>query len=138
MTALLAPRTNGLVRTTQFSTLPVKGATTIFAGAIVCLDATGYAVPGSLSATLVTYGIAEETVVNAGADGAKNIVVRTSAGEVEFLVNNDGTNPCAITHVGKDVYVLDDNVVRSLSTGASIAGKCMGVTAAGVWIRFPF
>lgn len=138
MAALTGPRTNGRVRSTGYETAPVKGGgTTIWAGSLVCLDANGYAVPGSLLGTLTVLGIAEETVVNAGADGAKSVTVRTSAGEVDHFLLNDGTNPCTIAHVGKTVYVMDDQTVRSLATGASVAGTCMGVTAAGVWVRLP-
>ena len=115
---------------------PVKGATTIFAGAIVCLNATGYAVPGAVSPTLTAIGIAEETVINLGADGAKSVEVNTSAAKMDYLVANDGPNPVAITHVGKSVYVQDDQTVGSLATSRSIAGLCTGVSAAGVWLRF--
>ena len=55
--------------------LPVKGNTTIYQGALVALDASGYAVPGSKSATLTAAGRAEETVANTGADGAATIRV---------------------------------------------------------------
>lgn len=138
MAALIKPRTNAEPRSTGFLTLPMKGATTIFAGALVCLDANGYAIPGATATTLTTMGIAEDTVVNAGADGAASIVVRTSAGgELDHLLVNDGTNPVTIAHVGKDVYVVDDNVVSSLATGRSVAGKCTAVTSQGVWVRFP-
>lgn len=137
MAALSSARMKGEPRSTGFLTLPVKGATTIYGGALVCLDATGYAVPGAVATTLTAMGIAEETVVNAGADGAKTVVVRTSAGELDHLLENDGTNAVAITHVGKDVYVQDDQTVCSLATGRSVAGKCTGVTSKGVYVRFP-
>lgn len=136
MAALISARVKNQPRSTGFLTLPVKGSTTIFAGALVCLDATGYAVPGAVATTLTAMGIAEETVANAGADGAKSVTVRTSAGELDHLLENDGTNAVTIVHVGKAVYVQDDQTVCSLATGRSVAGTCTGVSSKGVYVRF--
>ena len=54
--------------------VPVKGSTTIYQGALVALDADGYAIPGKKAENLTAVGRAEETVANAGADG--ELVVR--------------------------------------------------------------
>ena len=48
--------------------LPVKGKTTIYQGALVALDADGYAIPGKKAAGLTAAGRAEETVENTGGD----------------------------------------------------------------------
>jgi len=47
--------------------VPVKGSTTIYQGALVALDADGYAIPGKKAENLTAVGRAEETVANAGA-----------------------------------------------------------------------
>ena len=49
--------------------LPVKAKTTIYQGALVALDADGYAIPGKKAAGLTAAGRAEETVENTGGDG---------------------------------------------------------------------
>ena len=54
--------------------VPVKGGTTIYQGALVALDASGYAIPGKKAESLTAVGRAEETVANTGADG--ELVIR--------------------------------------------------------------
>ncbi len=58
--------------------VPVKGGTTIYQGALVALDASGYAIPGKKAESLTAVGRAEETVANAGADG--ELVIRVARG----------------------------------------------------------
>lgn len=49
----------------------------IFAGSMVCLNAAGYAVPGTDTAGLRFVGVAREYVDNtAGANGDKSVLVR--------------------------------------------------------------
>ena len=50
----------------KYIALPVKGATTIYQGSIVAVDATGYAIPGKKATGLKAAGRAEETVGNKG------------------------------------------------------------------------
>ena len=67
MAALTAARdTSEISNGARHLILPVKGSTTIYQGALVALDASGYAVPGSKAATLTAAGRAEETVANTG------------------------------------------------------------------------
>ncbi|HCF3995332.1 TPA: hypothetical protein NID78_006635, partial [Pseudomonas aeruginosa] len=66
------PRRDGM----QFND-PVAANAKIFAGSLVCLDASGNAVPGALSTTIAARGIAQEQVDNTGgAAGAKRIETR--------------------------------------------------------------
>ena len=53
----------------KYIALPVKGATTIYQGSIVAIDANGYAIPGKKATGLKAAGRAEETVENKGGDG---------------------------------------------------------------------
>lgn len=110
----------------------VKGATKLFQGGMVCLGATGYAIPAADAAAMVgpkVMGIAMDTVDNsAGADGAKR--VRVLAGI--FALNND-TDAVALTEIGKSVYVKDDNTVRKATgTNSVVAGELFEIDAAGV------
>lgn len=103
--------------------LPVKGNTKIFEGSLIVLEA-GLAVPGKKATGLVAAGRAEEFVDNTGgADGAKTVRVRRGV----FKWNNDGTNPVTAQEVMKTCYVIDDETVTALATGASAAGKVIGI-----------
>ena len=75
MAALTAARdTSEISNGARHLILPVKGSTTIYQGALVALDASGYAVPGSKAATLTAAGRAEgKAVANTGADGEVSI-----------------------------------------------------------------
>jgi hypothetical protein len=117
--------------------LPMKGSTEIFAGALVCLNASGLAVPGATATTLLAAGRAEEHVVNSGADSSVTISVRRGT----FLfANSASTDAIAWTEYGKQVYVVDDQTVAKTngSTTRSVAGICRGIDAAtgGVWVQF--
>lgn len=115
-------------------TVPVKGATTIFEGALVCLDASGFAINGTVATGLVAIGVADQTVVNPGADGDKSITVRCSAGDTDFVFANEASSVTA-AHVGRTVYVQDSQTVHGVATGRSAAGTCTRVGALGVYVR---
>ena len=114
---------------------PVKAATKIFAGSLVCLDAAGWAVPGSVATTLIARGMAKGTVDNtAGANGALNVDVERG---VFRFANSAAGDLIARTEIGKDVFIVDDQTVAKTNGGAtrSIAGKVVDVDANGVWVR---
>lgn len=110
---------------------PVAANVQIYAGALVCLNATGYATPGAVATTLTTRGVAQENVNNVGgADGA--LTVETESGVFHFA--NDGT--IARADIGNTAYVVDDQTVADNDgTGTrSIAGEIIDVDADGVWV----
>lgn len=111
----------------------VAASTTIYAGAIVCRNAAGYMVPGSTATTQVAMGVAEKTVVNSGSAGAATIVPR--AGVWQFN-NSSAGDLIAITEIGTDCYIVDDNTVAKTngSSTRSRAGKVIDVDANGVWV----
>jgi len=113
--------------------IPVKANTKIFEGSLVMHDA-GYAVSGKKATGLVACGRAEEFVDNTGTggtNGAQNIRVRRGV----FLFENDETNPVGIEHLLKDCYVFDDETVTALETGASVAGKVVGLSGSQVIVE---
>ncbi|RIV82957.1 hypothetical protein D2V17_14235 [Aurantiacibacter xanthus] len=124
------PRKEGDLR--QFN---VAAATTIYAGALVCLNAAGTAVPGSTATTLTAVGRAEEYVDNsAGAAGDKTINVRRG---VYRFGNSAAADEIGPEDIGKTAYVVDDETV-ALTNGTntrSAAGKIYDVDAQGVWIE---
>lgn len=109
--------------------LGVAASTKIFAGSLVCLNAAGYAVPGSVSTTLKAAGRAEEQVDN-GTGSANDKTVTVRKGTFKFANAGDVT----IAHIETSVYINDDQTVSSVATGKSVAGKCVGLDSDGVWI----
>lgn len=110
--------------------LPLAASTKIPAGALVALNASGYAVNASDTANLKVVGVAQETVDNsAGSAGDKTIPVRDGphSGYV-----NDGSNACTIAHVGRTVYIKDNQTIQSATGSNSIkAGILIGISADG-------
>ncbi|NML88353.1 hypothetical protein HHL26_04640 [Sphingobium sp. TB-6] len=133
MAALTADR-NTPLRTAGVESHPVKGATTIFAGALVCLDASGRAVPGSTATGLIVRGRAEENVANAGADGAENVKVRQG---IFRWANSASTDAITRAEIGDPAYIVDDQTVAKTNgtNTRSVAGTIRDVDAQGVWVE---
>jgi len=113
---------------------PVEEAVTIFAGALVCLNAAGNAVPGSTALNLTARGVAKRRADNAaGADGA--VSVESEKGVFHFM--NDGGDPIDRADIGGTAYIVDDQTVAATDgTGTrSAAGTIEDVDATGVWVR---
>ena len=110
--------------------LPVKAQTTIYQGALVALDADGYAVPGKKAAGLTAAGRAEETVENTGGDG--EAVIRILRGVFIYANTSTAANKVTAAHVLKPCYIEDDQTVTALAAGASVAGLVVRVDGSGV------
>jgi hypothetical protein len=86
---------------------PVASAKTIYGGAAVCFNATGYVTPGDDAANLIFAGIAAEQKDNSSG----------SDGDLDVTFERDGlhlfTLDTAITqaNVGDQVYLVDDQTV---------------------------
>lgn len=134
MTALTSDRNTPRAAGSVLS-LPMA-AVLIYAGAIVCRNASGYATKGAVSTTLVGVGRANERVDNtAGAAGDKRINVEV---DVFRFVNSADADAIAIADIGKPCYVVDDQTVAKTSgtNTRSIAGFVVDVDAQGVWVEF--
>ena len=118
----------------KYIALPVKGATTIYQGAIVAVDANGYAIPGKKAADLKAAGRAEETVENKGGDG--DAVIRVSRGTFEWETSTSGKITAA--DVLGLCYMEDDQTVTKTGTGASVAGLVIRVDDEGVAVEMGF
>lgn len=116
--------------------LPVKGATTIYQGGIVAIDANGYAIPGKKAAGLKAAGRAEETVENKGGDG--ELVIRVARGVFVFENTATSANKLAAADVLGLCYMEDDQTVTKLATGASVAGTVIRVDDEGVAVEMGF
>lgn len=135
MTALSQDR-NTLRRDGQQLEPPVAAATIIYAGSIVAINAGGYAVPGATATTLKAAGVAEHRADNA-AGAAGDIRVRVRKGPHVFA-NSASTDAIALTDIGADCYIVDDQTVAKTSgtSTRSVAGKVFDVDANGVWVDF--
>lgn len=111
---------------------PVGSGVEIFAGSIVVLNATGYAVPATTATGLVPRGVAQEHVDNSGG-GDGDVTVATRKGLFRFT--NDGT--VARVDIGGTAYIVDDQTVADNDGGAtrSALGTIKDVDADGVWVE---
>lgn len=127
----LTPRRDG-----KRVSLPVAASTRLYAGSLVCLNATGYATKGAISTTLKAVGVAVEAADNSGgANGAINVEVERGTWR---FGNSSGGDLIALADVGSVCYVVDDQTVAKTHNGntRSVAGTVRDVDAAGVWVEF--
>lgn len=115
---------------------PVAAATLIYAGALVALNASGFAVPMATATTLIAVGRCEGRADNsAGADG--DLTVRVGVGIYRFA-NSAGADEITATDIDSPCYGVDDQTV-ALTNGTStrsVAGTVFDVDAQGVWVDF--
>lgn len=134
MAALAADR-NTPARDAKDFEFPVAASTKIFAGALVALNASGYATKGAVATTLKAVGVAQALADNsAGANAAINVKVRRGCFR---FGNSTSTDLIALTEVGADCYIVDDQTVAKTngSSTRSVAGKVRDVDADGVWVE---
>ncbi|SDX88468.1 hypothetical protein [Nitrosomonas halophila] len=115
--------------------VPVATSVTIHAGALVALNASGFATPGAVATTLTYLGRAEERVDNSGgANGAQTVNVRRKKA---FKWKNHGADAVVQADLGKNCYIVDDETVAKTSgtSTRSVAGKVIGIEADGVWVE---
>ena len=98
-------------------------AVKIYAGSLVCLNATGYAAPAANTANFKFIGVALESKDNsAGSPGDLKILVRR-----EGIFQFDATS-IAQANVGADMYVVDDHTFDESDPGQGIkCGKLVAV-----------
>jgi len=134
MAALTADR-NTPRRAAEDFEFPMAASTLIYAGALVCINASGLATKGAVATTLKTVGVAQETADNsAGAASAKRVKVRRGCYR---FANSGSTDAITLADVGADCFVVDDQTVAKTNGSAtrSVAGKVRDVDAEGVWVE---
>jgi len=116
---------------------PLAATTKLWAGIIVCINASGLLVAGATSTTLKSVGVTNATVDNSA--GAASAI----SGEVHTGVwgpfgNSASTDQITLAEVGDDCYIVDDQTVAKTdgSASRSVAGKIFYVTTEGVWVDF--
>lgn len=111
--------------------IPLKANAKVFKGGMVAIDnTTGYGVQPSVATTLISAGVALADADNTGgSNGAISVDVIC---EAAFLYDCSGQ---AQTALGRLLYFVDDHTVTVTSTGASVAGVCVGfVSATQLWV----
>lgn len=136
MTALSADAPRQMkVANQRLHTHPVASATTIYKGGLVCLDATGYAIPAADTAGISNViGVATEKIVNSGADGAKDIEI---ASNVDVLMDATSITQAML---GTTMYVVTDNDIDDAAgaTNERAAGTLIEfVSSTSGWILIP-
>jgi len=107
---------------------PVAAATKLYAGALLALNATGFAVTATAAGNNVV-GVNECDADNTNGDDGD---VHASARRGVFAFNNSTTHAIARADIGAPAYVEDDNTVAK--TGTAIAGVIVDITGEGVWV----
>lgn len=135
MTALAKDKNVGRRRTEEIIVLKVKAATKIYQGAMVAVEgASGWAVPAGDTAAHQVMGFALDSADNStGANGDKTLRVQKGT----FKVNN-GTTAVVQATIGDNVFVEDDQTVRSAgATNSIVAGVAVEIDPddAGIWIN---
>lgn len=134
MTALTRDRNTPRRESDEFGRA-VAAAAVIYQGALVVLNASGFAAPGTTATGLTADGRAEEFVDNTdGANGDVQVIVRK--GTFRFA-NSGGADEIGIEDIGATAYIVDDQTV-ALTDGTSTrsaAGTITDVDSDGVWVR---
>ena len=135
MVALTGPRNtpHALGRVRQ---VPVGANVNIFQGALVQINAAGFAVPGTATAANTAIGRADAAANNTGgANGALTLDV--SRGTFRFA-NSAAGDLITRADIGKSCFVVDDQTVAKTNNAGArpIAGIVYDVDAQGVWVTF--
>jgi hypothetical protein len=134
MTALTADRNTEIKQLKRAMKYPVAASTTIYAGAMVAVNTSGYLVPAADTVGYRVVGLADEQVDNSsGSNGDLWCLVRTGLASFE----NDSTDAVAQVNIGHHVYVQDDNTVAS--AGNVVAGIAVQIDpdTSEIWVCFP-
>lgn len=132
MAALQADRNTPMKAPERLIVLKAAASTTIYAGGLVSVNATGYAIPAADAASTRVMGRAERFIDNsAGADGDLDCVVRVAV----FKLENSAGAALTLADVGKDVMVEDDQTVALTSANSIVAGQLEEIDEdGGVWV----
>lgn len=131
MTALIADRKTDTLSPVDgvdpvLLSLPVAASTSIYGGAFVGVNSSGYAVPGAATNSLKIVGRAEAQALNqtqasggspgaTGSAGSINVLVRRGV----FYGNVNADTTITIASFGSSVYLSDDNTFSTSDAGGT-------------------
>lgn len=132
MTALAADKRLEYTEGVELA-FPIDDGDVIYGGAFVCVNAAGYAVPGSDTAGLIFQGVSIHHVDNSlGQDGDQMVVLRRRG-----LIKATLGHTISQANVGDSVFLVDDQTVDLVAnvTNAIFCGVIAGFIAANqAWI----
>ncbi|WP_295358963.1 hypothetical protein [uncultured Succiniclasticum sp.] len=117
-------------RTGKYLVLPVAKNTTIEAGHMVAVNASGCAVQASKAENLKVAGLAEESVTTGPLETGE-ITVRRGC----FLLANAEDDLLEQPDILGDCYVVDSETVGKTAEGSSKAGRVLGFEDGCVWVE---
>ncbi len=134
MAALTADRKTAR-RNGKANVYPVSAAAVCFAGGMVGINTSGFAVAASAIATLKVVGICQEQVTGASPNGTSLVTVFR---DPAYLANSTAGDLITLADVGADCYAADDQTVAKTSATNTRprAGKIINVDANGVLVEF--
>lgn len=117
----------------DFRSFLCKVNESIYKGALVCLDGSNVAVKAATATGLKAVGVAEEQIMNAGAETR----VRVRSGKVFCFKNSSGADEITLADIDADAYIVDDETVAktSATNTRSVGGKIFDVNSYGVWVK---
>lgn len=125
MTALAADK-KVQYREAVIQEIPVAADAVIYLGAMVCVNASGYAVPAAAVDGYKFAGWAQEPVDNTGgSNGDLNVIVRRK-GQLKVLATG-----LTQAKVGDPMYISDDQTVVSKPAGTAVADEELVADAGG-------
>jgi hypothetical protein len=137
-TSVTDPSTGSLVGLGNggvFTGYPVADNVTIYKGAIVALNAAGYAVPAISSASpVVVVGVSEIHADNTALHHAASALCVNATLGVWRMFQTGTTITTA--YVGSAVYAADDNTVSLSASAGPYCGTVVDVDSIGVWVNF--
>ena len=115
------------IRDGEIVIAPVAATARIYQGALVEIDATGHVSPATKAADKTYFGIALSPADNTGgAAGAIEVALRRKV-TAHFAIDTTAVR-------GKDAYVVDDQTVTDVATGASKCGVIVDTDDDGAWV----
>ena len=118
--AALAKDRNTVSRAATKLSIAVAASVKIYAGALVAVNASGYATPGATAITLKAIGRADEQVDNSsGGDG--DLKVEVSKGVFRYD-NSASSDAITTAEIGSECYIVDDQTVAK-TDGAGTRSK---------------
>lgn len=113
----------------------VAASVTIYKGAMVALNASGWLVPFTAATGLRADGVAQATVTGTAVAG--EVTCEVERGVYRFT-NSTAADAITRADIGNDCFGVDDDQVARTNGGntRSVAGRIEDVDAGGVWVRF--
>ena len=110
---------------------PVKGSTTLYEGALLAFDSTGFLVPAGDTAAHKVAGVCVEQVVNSGSDGDKT--AEFDFGQTERFV----TSVLVAADRGDDAVAEDDATLTDAAAATNDVpmGKIIEIESGFAWIE---